>query len=53
MSRHWTGKVIDLAEGGALDWETLARACLSYMSEADVEDMAAANYLFEHEEEDS
>lgn len=33
-------KVIELAENGVLDWETIARECLQEMSEDDVADMA-------------
>ena len=33
-------KLIDLAESGVLDWETIAREALQVMSEDDIEDMA-------------
>ena len=33
-------KLIDLAESGVLDWETIARTALQFMSEDDIEDMA-------------
>ena len=52
-------KLIDLAESGILDWETIAREALQAMSEDDVEDMAnGAGWLddieedFEDDEED-
>ena len=52
-------KLIDLAESGVLDWETIAREALQFMSEDDVEDMAnGAGWLddieedFEDDEED-
>lgn len=52
-------KLIDLAESGVLDWETIAREALQVMSEDDVEDMAnGAGWLddieedFEDDEED-
>ena len=35
-----TCKVIEMAENGVLDWETVARKCLQNMSEDDVADMA-------------
>lgn len=38
--RKYTNKLIDLAEDNVLDWETIARECLAYMSEDDVADMA-------------
>ena len=46
-------KLIDLAESGVLDWETIAREALQVMSEDDVEDMANdAGWLDDIEEED-
>ena len=50
--RKATNKVIDLAEEGALSWETIARAALNYMSEDEVADMAQYNEFIEDEEED-
>lgn len=38
--RSATNKIIELAENGILDWETIARECLQEMSEDDVADMA-------------
>lgn len=35
-----SAKLIDLAESGVLDWETIAREALQAMSEDDIEDMA-------------
>ena len=46
-------KLIDLAESGVLDWETIAREALQFMSEDDIEDMAnGAGWLDDIEEED-
>ena len=46
-------KLIDRAESGVLDWETIAREALQAMSEDDVEDMAnGAGWLDDIEEED-
>ena len=46
-------KLIDLAESGVLDWETIAREALQVMSEDDIEDMAnSAGWLDDIEEED-
>lgn len=53
-SREYTNKVIDLAEQGCIDWETLARDALGWMSDAEVKEFAERNdYLaaFEEEEE--
>ena len=44
--RTATCKVIELVENGVLSWETVASACLQYMSEDDVADMAnSCNWL--------
>lgn len=45
-----TNKVIELVDNGLLSWETLAIACLKYMSEDDVADMARANEFFVEED---
>ena len=48
-----SAKLIDLAESGVLDWETIAREALQVMSEDDIEDMAnGAGWLDDIEEED-
>ena len=39
MSRDATREIIELAEGGCLSWESIARECLNRMSEDDVADM--------------
>ena len=53
MSTSTSAKLIDLAESGVLDWETIAREALQVMSEDDVEDMAnGAGWLDDIEEED-
>ena len=49
--RKVTNQLIDLVDDGVLDWETVAMACLSYMSENDVTDMAQYNYLIEDSED--
>ena len=49
-------KLIDLAESGILDWETIAREALQVMSEDDIENMAIGvgwlDYLEEEDVED-
>lgn len=49
--RKVTNQLIDLVDEGLLDWEIIARACLSYMSEDHVADMAQYNYLVDDESE--
>lgn len=53
MSRYYTNKLLELVEEGVLDSKTVLLAALSYMSEADVADMAHCNEFVEEEEEDS
>ena len=53
QSRPVTSELLDLAEQGAIDWETLARDALCWMSEAEVQRFAQANdYLQEQEHEE-
>jgi hypothetical protein len=47
--RKVTTQLIDLADDGVLSWETIAMACLSYMSEDHVADMASDNYFIDDE----
>lgn len=51
-SRQATCRLIELAEQGIIDWESLARDCMNYMSEDEVADMAHINDYLESEEED-
>jgi len=51
-TRKVTNQLLEMIEDGILDPQTVLEACLSYMSEADVADMARANELLEEEEED-
>ena len=52
--RDATNRILELVEEGMLDRDTVIMACLKYMSEDDVADMAHANEFFldEDEEED-
>jgi hypothetical protein len=52
MSRETTNKLLEMVDEGLLDARTLALACLKYMSEDEVEDMARANEFLEDEEEE-
>ena len=51
MNREATCKVLDMAENGVLNWETIARECLEYMSEDDVRDMAESNDWIDDDDE--
>lgn len=44
MTREMTSKLIDMADEGVISWESVAMACLNYMSEADVADMARCEF---------
>jgi len=50
MSREATNKVLELIEDGILDRDTVIMACLKYMSEDEVADMAHINEFFIDEE---
>lgn len=47
MSRETTNKLLEMVDEGLLDARTLAIACLKYMSENEVADMAKANEFLE------
>ena len=51
-TRKVTNKLLELIEEGVLDPQMVINACLCYMSEDDVADMAHANELLEEEEEE-
>jgi len=51
-TRKVTNQLLELIEEGILDAQTVLKACLSYMSEADVADMAHSNEFIEEEDED-
>jgi len=50
--RKCTNELLDYAEAYPNFWETIAKACLSYMSEDEVEDMARMNDLLPDDDED-
>ena len=53
MVRKYTNLVLEMVEEGILDKDVVIMACLKYMSEAEVRDMAEANgFLPEDEEEE-
>jgi hypothetical protein len=43
-ARIYTNKLLDMVYEGELTWEMLAHACLGYMSESDVKDMAQTEW---------
>lgn len=50
--RDATNRILELVEEGLLDRDTVIMACLKYMSEDEVADMAHANEFFLDEDED-
>ena len=48
-----TNQLLELIEDGILDPQTVLEACLKYMSEDDVADMAHSNEFLEEEEDDT
>ena len=51
-TRRVTNQLLELVEDGVLDPQVVLEACLSYMSEADVADMARTNDLILDEEDE-
>lgn len=52
-ARIYTNKLIEMASDGLITWESLAHACLGYMSEADVKDMAQTEWDVQDETEEN
>lgn len=52
LTRRTTNKLLEMIDEGALDPQVVVEACLNYMSEADVTDMAYSNELLEDEEDE-
>jgi len=51
ISRPVTSELLDMAEQGLIDWETLARDALGWMSESEVAEFAQrTDYIQETEE---
>ncbi len=51
-TREATERILEMVEEGLLDKDTVIMACLKYMSEDDVADMASANEFFMYEDEE-
>ena len=54
MARKITNQLLQMVEEGILDKDTLILACLNYMSESEVQDMAECNnfIVYKKDEED-
>lgn len=52
MTRRVTNKLLQLMEEGSLDPEVVLKACLEYMSEDQVADMAASEGYIDEDEVD-
>ncbi len=52
MTRQYTNQLLEMIEDGLLDKGTVIDACLSYMSESDVQDMMESNDFIEAEEDE-
>ena len=50
--RHTTNKLLEMVDCGLLDPDTVLRACLSYMSEDEVADLARVNDFYLDDEDD-
>lgn len=51
MTREYTNRILEMIEEGILDAEDVVRACLAYMPESEVEDMAIINELIMENED--
>jgi len=51
MARDATNRILEAVEEGVLDRDYVIMACLKYMSEDDVADMAHANEFFWDDED--
>jgi hypothetical protein len=53
LPRKITNKLYELVDNGYLNWESIAKAALCYLSEDDVADMAHHNELLPGDNDDS
>lgn len=51
MTREATNRILEAVEQGMLDRDTVIMACLKYMSEVEVADMAHINEFFWDDED--
>jgi len=52
MTRYYTNQLLEMIEEGILDKDTVINACLSHMSESEVQDMMESNEFIEEEDEE-
>lgn len=52
MTREASTRILEMVDEGILDRDTVIMACLKYMSEDDVADMAHANEFWGNEDEE-
>jgi len=52
MTREATNKILEMVEEGVLDKDNVILACLKYMSEDEVADMAHINEFFNEGDEE-
>lgn len=52
MTREATNKILEMVEEGVLDKDNVILACLKYMSEDEVADMAHINEFFDEGDEE-
>ena len=52
MTRKFTNRLLEAIEQGALNKDLVIKACLQYMSEAEVQDMCESNDFFTDEEDE-
>jgi len=52
MTRYYTNQLLEMIEEGILDRDTVINACLSHMSESEVQDMMESNEFIEEEEDE-
>ena len=51
-ARQATRDILEMAESGMVDWESVARDALNYMSEDEVADMGRINGYFDFEDDE-
>lgn len=52
MTRKATKRILEMVDEGILDRDTVIMACLKYMSEDDVAEMAHANEFWDEEDDE-
>jgi hypothetical protein len=52
MTRKATTRILEMVDEGILDRDTVIMACLKWMSESDVAEMAHANEFWDEEDDE-